>query len=111
MFEGTMHRGLTVIQMHSHPALQGVVLALAAGALLGALVALPYEQVLGLPGAACAILRSAVATAVLSGLCTVRPRDLAFDARALRSEAGAWNLDDPIDVCKGKDVQTWYCTQ
>jgi hypothetical protein len=64
-------------------ALHGMVLALATGALLGALVAMPYEQVLGLSGPAVAILRSAVATAVLSGLCTVRPSDLAFDPARL----------------------------
>jgi hypothetical protein len=60
-----------------------MVLALAEGALLGALVAMPYEQALGMPGEAFAILRSAVATAVLSGLCAFRPGDLVFDAQAL----------------------------
>ena len=62
---------------------RGLVVALAAGALLGAAVSVPYEQVLGLSSTACAILRSAVASAVLSGLCTARSSDLVFDARAL----------------------------
>ena len=70
------------VQKRGFSARWGIVIALAAGALLGALVAMPYEQVLGLSGAAGALLRSAVATAVLSGLCTVRPRDLIFDAHA-----------------------------
>ncbi len=70
------------VAFHGLAALRDMVLALATGALLGALGAMPYEQVLGLSGPAVAILRSAVATAVLSGLCTVRPSDLAFDVRA-----------------------------
>ena len=76
----------------------GILLALAAGTLLGVLVAMPYEQILGLSAAACTVLRSAVATAILSGLCTVRPKDLVFDAHALAHTGPAWTVDRMLDA-------------
>jgi hypothetical protein len=76
----------------------GILVALAAGVLLGVLVSMPYEQFLGLSAVACTVLRSAVATAILSGLCTVRPKDLVFDVRALAHRTPAWTLDRLPDV-------------
>jgi hypothetical protein len=59
-----------------------IVTAVAAGALLGALAAMPYDQLLGISDPACAILRSVLTTAVWAGLRSQQPRDLNFSAAA-----------------------------
>jgi hypothetical protein len=53
--------------------------ALAAGALLGVLVAVPYDRLIGLPASACTILRSAVSVALLGALHFRRPPELHLD--------------------------------
>jgi len=60
-----------------------MVMALAAGALLGALASMPYDQLLGVSQPACTILRSVLTTAVWAGLGSERVRDLTFDPGAL----------------------------
>ena len=50
--------------------------ALATGALLGVLVALPYDRLLGLPTLACTVLRSATSVALLGALQARCPTDL-----------------------------------
>lgn len=57
-----------------------VLIALGTGALLGVLVAVPYDQVIGLSESTCTILRSAVSVAVLGSLNTGRLRDLTYRA-------------------------------
>lgn len=47
--------------------------AVAAGALLGALVAMPYNQLLGISDTAYTVVRSLVAAGVLAGLGAGRP--------------------------------------
>jgi hypothetical protein len=42
--------------------------ALAVGAILGALVTVPYDQVFGLSEPLCTALRSSIATAILTGV-------------------------------------------
>jgi hypothetical protein len=61
-----------------------IVTALAMGALLGAVAAMPYDQLLGISDSACTILRSVVTTAVWAGLGSERPRGLTFDAATLQ---------------------------
>jgi hypothetical protein len=61
----------------------GTLVALAAGALLGVLAALPYDRLLGLSGETGTVLRSLVTTAVLSGLHASRVQDLILDAASL----------------------------
>lgn len=60
-----------------------IIVALAAGALLGALAAMPYDQLLGVSQPACTIVRSVLTTAVWAGLGSERLRDLVFDPSAL----------------------------
>jgi hypothetical protein len=60
-----------------------IVVALAAGALLGALASMPYDQLLGVSQPACTILRSVLTTAVWAGMGSERLRDLIFDPSAL----------------------------
>jgi hypothetical protein len=57
-----------------------VLIALGIGALLGVLVAVPYDQLIGLSGPTCTILRSVVSVAVLGGLNIGRLRDLVHRA-------------------------------
>jgi hypothetical protein len=63
--------------------MDGVVTALATGALLGAVAAMPYDQLLGISDSACTILRSVVTTVMWAGLSSERLQDLIFDAGAL----------------------------
>jgi hypothetical protein len=60
-----------------------IVTALAAGALLGAVAAMPYDQLLGMSEPACAILRSVVTTVVWAGLGSERLQELIFDPKTL----------------------------
>jgi hypothetical protein len=53
-------------------------IALGIGALAGALVAAPYERLIGVPDSACAILRSVVSLAALGGLGAGRTRGLLY---------------------------------
>jgi hypothetical protein len=53
-----------------------VLVALGIGALLGVLVAVPYDQLIGLSEPTCTLLRSVVSVAVLGGLDLGRLRDL-----------------------------------
>jgi len=53
-----------------------VLTALGIGALLGVLVAVPYDQLIGLSGPTCTLLRSVVSVVVLGGLDLGRLRDL-----------------------------------
>jgi len=57
-----------------------VLIALGIGALLGVLVAVPYDRVIGLSEPTCIILRSVVSVAVLGSLSTGHLRDLAYRA-------------------------------
>ena len=57
-----------------------VLIALGIGALLGVLVAVPYDRVIGLSEPTCTILRSVVSVAVLGGLNIGRFRDLTYRA-------------------------------
>jgi len=61
-----------------------IVTALAMGALLGAVAAMPYDQLLGISDSACTILRSVVTTAMWVGLSSERPQGLTFDAATLQ---------------------------
>ena len=53
-------------------------IALSIGALAGALVAAPYERLIGVPGPTCAILRSVVSLVALGGLGMGRTRGLEY---------------------------------
>jgi hypothetical protein len=53
-----------------------ILIALGIGALLGVLVAVPYDQLIGLSEPTCALLRSVVSVAVLGGLDLGRLCDL-----------------------------------
>jgi hypothetical protein len=64
-----------------------IVTAVATGALLGALAAMPYDQLLGISVPASMILRSVLTTAVWAGLRSEQPHDLNFNADT--TEAGA----------------------
>ena len=61
-----------------------IVTALATGALLGAVAAMPYDQLLGISDSACTILRSVVTTAMWAGLSSERLQEPTFDAGALQ---------------------------
>ena len=54
--------------------------ALAVGAMLGTLVALPYDQVFGLSAPLCTALRSSIATAILAGVRATDGVELSFVA-------------------------------
>ena len=56
-----------------------VLVAIAAGALLGALVAMPYNQLIGLSDTAYTVLRSLVTVGVLAGLGARSPAELTFE--------------------------------
>lgn len=98
-----------------------IVTALATGVLLGALAAMPYDQLLGISGSASIILRSVLTTAVWAGLRSEQSRDLNFSAisQATRAfdqstsgrgtmgipvrevgESWKWNLDRIQNVLK-----------
>jgi hypothetical protein len=53
-----------------------VLIALGIGALLGVLAAVPYDQLIGLSGPTCTLLRSVVSVVVLGSLDLGRLRDL-----------------------------------
>ena len=57
-----------------------IVMAVATGALLGALAAMPYDQLLGISAPLAAILRSVLTTAIWAGLRNEQPQDLNFSA-------------------------------
>ena len=57
-----------------------VLIALSIGALLGVLVAVPYDRVIGLSEPTCIILRSVVSVAVLGSLNAGRLRGLIYRA-------------------------------
>jgi hypothetical protein len=57
-----------------------VLIALGIGALLGVLVAVPYDRVIGFSEPTCIILRSAVSVAVLGSLSAGRLRGLTYRA-------------------------------
>lgn len=86
MFQGTRTRRIRAIGGSRNPREEEwawkALAALAIGALLGALAALPYDRLLGLPGTTGTVLRSLVATVVLAGLNAGRVRDLTFDTAA-----------------------------
>ena len=68
-----------------------VLIALGIGALLGVLVAVPYDQLIGLSGPTCTLLRSVVSVAVLGGLDLGRLRDLVSKAsEALERTPGSF---------------------
>ena len=68
-----------------------VLIALGIGALLGVLVAVPYDQLIGLSGPTCTLLRSVVSVAVLGGLNVGRLRDLVSQAsEALERTPGSF---------------------
>ena len=83
MFQGTWSRQIRDIDSSRNPSrgewVWKALAALAIGALLGALAALPYDRLLGLPGTTGTVLRSLVATVVLAGLNAGRAQDLTFD--------------------------------
>jgi len=65
---------------------KNVLVAVAIGALLGVLAAMPYEQLIGLSGETGTILRSLVSTAVLAGFSTCCATRLTFDVSAWEQE-------------------------
>ena len=69
---------------HESARVDQIVIALAMGALLGAVAAMPYDQLLGISDSACTILRSVVTTAMWAGLSSERPQGLTFDAATLQ---------------------------
>ena len=69
---------------HETARVDKIVTALATGALLGAVAAMPYDQLLGISDSACTILRSVVTTAMWVGLSSERLQELTFDASALQ---------------------------
>jgi hypothetical protein len=69
---------------HSGELIWKALTALALGALLGALAALPYDQLLGLSSETCTVLRSGVAILVLTGLNASSARDLVFKADSVQ---------------------------
>jgi hypothetical protein len=75
------------VRVRGHVHIDRIVTAVATGALLGALAAMPYDQLLGISGPASMILRSVLTTAVWTGLRGEQPRDLNFNA--VPAEAGA----------------------
>lgn len=76
-----------------HVRVDRIVTAVATGALLGALAAMPYDQLLGISGPASMILRSVLTTAVWAGLRSEQPRDLNFSA--ITPEVGAPDQSTP----------------
>ena len=58
--------------------MQGAIGALAVGTMLGALVAVPYDQVFGLSASLCTALRSLIATTILAGVKAMDSAELAF---------------------------------
>jgi hypothetical protein len=66
--------------------IRNAALALSIGALLGVLATMPYEQLIGLSGETCIILRSLVSTAVLAGFGTTCVTRLTFDVSAWKQE-------------------------
>jgi hypothetical protein len=79
--------------VRGHVRVDRIVTALASGALLGALAAMPYDQLLGISGPASMILRSVLTTAVWAGLRGEQTRDLNFDA--VTTETGAPDSSAP----------------
>ena len=72
-----------------------VLVALGIGALLGVLVAVPYDQLIGLSEPTCAFLRSVVSVAVLGGLDIGRLRDLVSRASRTPERApGSFSAQD-----------------
>ena len=65
---------------HGGASIGKAMFALALGALLGALAALPYDHLLGLSATTCTVLRSLTAACVLAGLNTRGASDLVFAA-------------------------------
>ena len=61
--------------------MQSEMVALAVGAILGTLVAVPYDQVFGLSASLCTALRSSIATAILAGFKAMDNAELAFVPR------------------------------
>jgi hypothetical protein len=61
--------------------MQNAVAALAVGAILGTLVAVPYDQVFGLSAPLCTALRSSITTAILAGVKAMDSAELAFVPR------------------------------
>jgi hypothetical protein len=82
---GAEAQGRAVV--HEHVRVDQIVTAVATGALLGALAAMPYDQLLGISGPACTILRSVLTTAVWAGLRSQQPHDLNFSAAVLQTGA------------------------
>ena len=63
---------------NTHRLAQSAMRALAIGAILGTLVAVPYDQVFGLSAPLCTALRSSIATALLAGVKAMDSAELAF---------------------------------
>jgi hypothetical protein len=57
---------------------QSAMCALAVGAILGTLVAVPYDQLFGLSAPLCTALRSSIATAILAGVRATDGSELTF---------------------------------
>lgn len=81
--QGTAEAQGTAIA-HESARVDKIVTALAMGALLGAVAAMPYDQLLGISDSACTILRSVVTTAMWAGLSSERPQGLTFSAATLQ---------------------------
>jgi hypothetical protein len=62
-----------------HHVLWNALIAVVIGLLLGALAAMPYEQLIGLPESACATMRSLVEVIALGSLCISPPSSLVID--------------------------------
>lgn len=93
MCERVEDEGMVTVEAQGSGAAHGrlradrIAMAVATGALLGVLAAMPYDQMLGISGPACAILRSVLTTAVWAGLRSEQPRDLNFSAAAPEADA------------------------
>ncbi len=87
MFQASATKSVDRQQRRLCDLLWKVAVALAVGTLLGALAAIPYDQLWGWSDSACTVLRSIVTVLGLTGLHVVPARDLVFDGSALRKEA------------------------
>jgi hypothetical protein len=80
-------------------------MALAIGALLGALSVAPYDQVLGLSGAAGAILQSAISVAFLGALNLGRVTDLTVKSnRTPERAAGSFFVNPAVRGHNGTQI-------
>ena len=82
-------------------------IALSIGALLGVLVVMPYDQLIGLPVPTCTVLRAVVSVAFLGGLNIGRIGDLAYKTGDVQGTRGALgNNDGRLNILQCDGVAT-----